>query len=563
MTARPYHDIARTYATEVVNGHILACKLVKLACKRFLADLLNSTQINPQWVFDQAKADRPCRFIEALTHTKEWFGASRDFAIKPELIVLQPWQIFILQNVFGFLDPKTGFRRFNAAMTVCPRKNGKSLFSAAVGNYMLVADGEVGSEVYCGATTEKQAWEVFMPAKLQIQNNKPLQQHFGVKVNAKSLSVARDGSKFMPLIGNPGDGSSPHMAILDERHEHLDNRMYDAMRTGMGARKQPLLWTVTTAGFDLSSPCYDDVMTGRKVLEGTLKSDRLFYIEYTIDTDDDWTSIEAARKASPNFGVSVNEDFIKGELQDAINIASKQNAYKTKYLCVWAQAKNAFHNLQRWNANYKPNLKLDDFKGQTIILGCDFAAKQDVCSTAILIPQNDGTFVTFSQNYLPSEAVHAPGRNHYVAWEAEHKIEVYDGNMNDFDSIELDIDQLVHDFDVQKIVIDARLASMMEQHLIGKGYPVEAFVPSAVNYTEPMRFVDGLINDGKLHHNASPNDPMSWMIANVTSKTNKRDMDFPDKERIDNKIDYAVALYMAAAEYLETPVSTLTSLFMS
>jgi phage terminase large subunit-like protein len=546
-----YSGIAERYASDVIDGTIPACNFVKLAAKRFQSDLAKGV-----WRFDPDKAARVCRFIEALPHTKG------DWASKRELIVLSDWQVFILINVFGFFDPVTGYRRFNAAMTVCPRKNGKSLFSAAVGNYMLVADGEFGSEVYCGATTEKQAWEVFTPARIQVQNTPALMKRFGISVNAKTLTVARDGSVFRPLIGSPGDGSSPHCAILDERHEHLDNTMHSAMRTGMGARKQPILWTVTTAGFDLSSPCYDDVMTGRKVLEGTLKSERLFYIEYTIDADDDWTTLAAAKKASPNFGISVNEDFIKGELADAINIASKQNAYRTKYLCVWAQAKNAFHNIHKWNTNYRTNLKLDDFKGGTAILGCDFAAKQDICSTCILIPLDDGTFAVFGQHYLPSDAVHTPGRDHYVAWENNHKIEVFDGNMNDFDSIEADIDKLVHDFDVQKIVIDARLASMMEQHLISKGYPVEAFVPSAVNYTEPMRWIDGLINDGKLLHNSGPNDPETWMMANVTSQANKRDMEFPDKERADNKIDFSVALYMAAAEYLETPVSTITSLFM-
>jgi phage terminase large subunit-like protein len=553
VTARAYHTIALDYADSVLNGSIPACQYVKLAAKRFLTDLAAKA-----WPFDQAKADRICRFIENLPHTKG------DWAAKRELLVLQPWQIFILQNVFGFLDPVTGFRRFNSAMIVVPRKNGKSLLSAAVGVYMLCADGEHGSEVYCGATTERQAWEVFTPARLMVKNTPLLQSRLGITVNAKTLTRTADGSKFAPIIGSPGDGQSPHMAILDERHEHSDNVMRDAMRTGMGARKQPLLWTVTTAGFDLSSPCYDDCMAGRKILDCTLQSDRWFYIEYTIDTDDDWTTIESAKKASPNFGISINEQFIRGELSDAINIASKQNAYKTKYLCVWSQAKNAFHNIQKWNANYRAGLKLEHYKGRTIILGCDFAAKQDICATAILIPLDDGTFATMGQFYLPSEAVNAPGRNHYITWEAEHKIEVFDGNMVDFDAIESDIDQLVHDFDVQKIVIDARLASMMEQHLIGKGYPVEAFVPSAVNYTEPMRWIDGLINEGKLLHNFSPSDPGTWMMANVTSKSNKRDMEFPDKERLDNKIDFSVALYMCAAEYLETPVaSNITSLFQS
>ncbi len=550
--SRPYAEIAQTYADDILTGAIPACQWVKLACRRFQADIEAG-----KWTYDIAKGERVCTFVELLPHTKDRWAAKR------ELIVLQPWQIFILMSAFSFLDPATGYRRFNSVMIVVPRKSGKSLMSAAVGLYMMLADSEYGAEVYCGSSTERQSWEVFKPAMLMVKNTPALAKRFGITVGARTLSVERDGSLFHPLIGKPGDGSSPHLAILDERHEHEDNVLHDAMRTGMGTRSQPMMWTITTAGFDLASPCYDDVMAGRKILDGTLDSDRRFYLEYSIDADDDWTSVESLKKANPNFGISVNETFLMGELADAINIASKQTAYKTKFLCVWCQAKDAFHNLMKWNLNYRADIKLEDYKGRSVIIACDLAAKQDIAATMILVPLDDGTFVLFGHYYLPSDAVTAPGRNHYAAWRDNHLIDVCDGNMNDFDAIEEDIDSLVHDFDVQKIIIDSRLASMMEQHLISKGYPVEAFVPSAVNYTEPMRWLNGLINDGKVLHNSAPSDPLTWMFGNVVSKPNRRDMEFPDKERSESKIDGAVATYMAVAAYLSTPQATdIQSLFM-
>lgn len=546
---RDYHQIALDYAKSVLQGTIPACKWVLLACQRFLVDLERN-----DITFDKAKAARACAFVELLPHTKaEWAN---------ELIILQPWQIFILQNVFGFLT-KSGYRRYRQAFVVCPRKNGKSLFSAAVGIYMLVADGETGAEIYCGATTEKQAWEVFKPARIICQNSPKLLSRFGIKVSKEAIYRDSDGAKFQPLVGKPGDGSMPHCAILDERHEHTDDILRDAMRTGMLSRRQALMWTVTTAGFDLSSPCYTDVITGRQILEGTLESDRWFYIEFTIDEEDDWTTKEAAMKANPNYGISIHEEDLEDERKNAINIASLQNGYKTKYLCVWTQAKNAFHNIQNWNKNRDETLNLEDFKGREIFIGCDFAAKQDFCVTAILVPLSSGNFATFGKFYIPRDAVNQPGRGYLQAWDNTQKITVFEGNMVDFDEIEQDIDSLMNTFDVQKIVFDARLASMMEQHLMGKMYPVEAFVQSAINYTEPMRWIDGMINEGKLKHNAAPDDPATWMFANVISKPNKRDMEFPDKERYDNKIDYPVALYMAAAGYLETPVQGIVSLFQS
>ena len=309
---RDYDSVARTYANRVTSGGIPACKQVRQACQRYLDDIGN-TESTSSFYYDKDKGVRVCRFIELLPHTKG------DWAAKRELIRLEPWQVWIVMNVFSFIDRETARRRFTEAMIVVPRKSGKSLLSAAIGLYMMVFDGEFGAEVYCGASTEKQANEVFKPAQMMSRNSPNLIRRFGLLVAAQSMSRPHDGSVFHRLVGKPGDGSSPHCAILDERHEHDDNTLRDAMRTGMGARSQPLMWTITTAGFDLSSPCYDDIMTGRQIIEGTVSSPQSFYVEYTIDADDDWTDMESLRKANPNFGVSVSERFLRDELTAAID----------------------------------------------------------------------------------------------------------------------------------------------------------------------------------------------------------------------------------------------------
>src|SRR5690606_4766887 len=158
--------------------------------------------------------------------------------------------------IFGWLRKDDGLRRFRRAMLLVPRKNGKSAWAAAIGLYMLLHDGEFGAEVYSGATTEKQAWEVFNPAKLMAARNEPLKQKYGLTVNASNLHVLANGSKFEPLIGKPGDGSSPSCAIIDEYHEHDTDDLLGTMQTGMGARQQPLLLVITTAGWNVAGPCY-------------------------------------------------------------------------------------------------------------------------------------------------------------------------------------------------------------------------------------------------------------------------------------------------------------------
>ncbi|NJA60657.1 terminase large subunit domain-containing protein, partial [Streptomyces sp. NEAU-H3] len=190
--------------------------------------------------------------MQLLPHTKgEW-------AFKRQLITLEPWQLFGLAVTFGWVKKKGGHRRFRESYWEVPRKNGKSVVAGGVGISMFVADGEFGAEVYAGATTEKQAWEVFRPAKLMDMN------------------IPSDFSRFEPLIGNPGDGASPSCAIVDEYHEHPTSAQYDTMLTGMGARRQPLMFIITTAGADIEGPCYDKRRQVVEMLAGTVPDEELF-----------------------------------------------------------------------------------------------------------------------------------------------------------------------------------------------------------------------------------------------------------------------------------------------
>ena len=275
----PHVAIADAYAADVAAGRILACKWVRLACARYGRDRAREADAAWPYRLDLAKAERVCRFVELLPHTKGKWAAQR------QLLKLEPWQVWILVTVFGFVRKKDGLRRFRKSVKVVPRKNGKSALSAPVGLYMLAADGEFGAEVYSGATTEKQAWEVFRPARLMAQATPELLAQFGIQVNASNIHILANGSRFEALIGKPGDGSSPSCAIIDEYHEHDTPDQHDTMLTGMGAREQPLMWIITTAGDNLAGPCYDELLTGRKVLEGVLEDEELFFVEYTIDAE--------------------------------------------------------------------------------------------------------------------------------------------------------------------------------------------------------------------------------------------------------------------------------------
>ncbi|ARW94125.1 hypothetical protein MS6207_00802 [Escherichia coli] len=295
MSRKSYPNVnaANQYARDVVRGKIVACQFVIQACQRHLDDLMAEKSKSFRYRFDKDLAERAAKFIQLLPHTKgEW-------AFKRMPITLEPWQLFVICCAFGWVNKGIRLRRFREVYTEIPRKNGKSAISAGVALYCFACDNEFGAEVYSGATTEKQAWEVFRPARLMCKRTPMLTEAFGIEVNASNMNRPEDGARFEPLIGNPGDGSSPHCAVVDEYHEHATDALYTTMLTGMGARRQPLMWAITTAGYNIEGPCYDKRREVIEMLNGSVPNDELFGIIYTVDEGDDWTDPQVLEKANP------------------------------------------------------------------------------------------------------------------------------------------------------------------------------------------------------------------------------------------------------------------------
>lgn len=287
MATYPNVNAANQYARDIVGGKILACQLTVLACQRHLDDLERAKDPHWPYRFDKNKAERFLRFAQKMPHT------SGEWARRKLRIEFEAWQKFALGVPFGWVHKKTGLRRFSEIYIEVPRKNGKSAIAAAVGNYMFCADGEHGAEVYCGATTEKQAWKVFSPALQMVKKLPALRQKFSIKPWAKKMTRP-DGSVFAPVIGDPGDGDSPSCAIIDEYHEHTTDALYTTMTTGMGAREQPMTLIITTAGYDITSPCYEKRTQVVEILRRTRngeENETIFGLIYGLDDDDDWTIV--------------------------------------------------------------------------------------------------------------------------------------------------------------------------------------------------------------------------------------------------------------------------------
>ncbi len=542
-----YSERAEAYARKVVDGEIIACRYVKLACQRHLDDIEKSRDEGYPYVYSAKVADHVCDFIEGLPHIKG------NWALREESIVLEDWQCFLICVPFGWLRRKGGKRRFRRVYDEVPRKNAKSTLAAALGLYMLVADDEYGAEVYSGAGSEKQAHEVFRPARLMALRTPAMCAELGVRVNAKNLHVVPTESRFEPIIGKPGDGASPSFSITDEYHEHDTPEQYDTMVTGMGAREQPMAFVITTAGSDTEGPCYAACAELLDVLEGKSENEEFFGIVYTIDDDVDWTSEEALRMANPNMGISVFEDYLRSQQRDAVNDPRKAASCKTKHLNVWVTASSPFFNYERFRHGTDETLKVEDFVGEPCWVGLDLAAKLDLTVDLRLFRRmlEQGTpphYYAFLRAYCPEERVHDPRRRHYAAWAEQGWLTVTKGNIVDLDFLEANVKADAECFRILQLGFDPFNATQVAVHL--QTYGIECVeVPQTVKHlSDPMKWTDALIVDGRLHHDGNP--ILAWAIGNVTAQVDRNDNVFPRKEKAEKKIDPAIALIIAVGRAL-------------
>ena len=535
FSTKSFRGRAEAYADAVIAGKKPACKYAKQACRRFRSDL------NRKDILLLDSAEKWCGFVEKLPHVK---GA---WAAKQELIKLSDWQIFCIVNLYGWHWKKSGRRRFTEGYIEVPRKNGKSLFAAALGLGHLVLDNEHGAEVYCGATSEKQAWEVFRPAHQICERDHELREHYGIDLRAKNIHILRTGSRFQPVIGKPGDGASPSCAIVDEFHEHQTSDLIDTFQTGMGARQNPMLLAVTTAGADVGGPCYARRSDIIRILDGTVEDDRMFGIIYTLDEEDQWDTVEAIKKANPNFDVSVDADFLKGQLEQARRSATKQNAFKTKHLNVWVGAMAGWMNMLAYQACRKSALKLEDNKGRLAFVGLDMASKSDITSKAIVFPPDEkvSKWRVFMRHYLPEDTIMEGGGTRYKAWHADGWLTATPGNVTDLDYVKDDMAELKSACEIKEIAFDPFQVLHFASQMVDDGYPMVEYGQTVKNFSQAMKEVEGLILQRQVEFDMDP--VMLWMMGNVVAKLDKKDNIFPNKDRPENKIDGAIALIMAAA----------------
>lgn len=541
MTSKNYCLTAARYEEDVLAGRILACEYVKQAVQRNRIDR-ERYKSSGLYVFSESEGNRVCKFIELLTHTKG--------ALAGQKIKLEPWQVWILTTIFGWRRRSDSGRRFRRVYIEVPRGNGKSSLSSGVALYCLLADREPGAEVYSFATTRDQAKIVFGDAKQMCVANKPLRDNFGLEVLANALYVPRTNSTFQAKSaeGSTLDGLNTHFACIDELHAHKTRAVYDVVETSMGKRLNSLLWVITTAGFDTAGICYEIRAMVREVLNRTVMDETQFGVIYTIDEGDDWTTEEALIKANPNWGVSVMPDVVLPLQKKAMTIASAANNFKTKHLDVWCSAGTAWMDMVAWGRCGKMR-DLDDMLGKPCVIGLDLGAKNDLTAKVLVFKEesDDGKprFYVSTRLYLPESAIEKTTNSQMAGWAQSEAISVTGGAMTDFSRIEEEIREDLSRFEVQAIAYDPWQATQLAVDLSEDGAPMVEYRNTVQNLSEPMKWLEALVQDGRIEHDENP--VMTWMMGNVVAKVDAKDNIYPRKERYEQKIDGPVALMYALA----------------
>ncbi len=533
------------YAFDVVEGRQVACKWVKLACQRQLDDLAAwRAGDRESWDFRWDMAEKPCKFIEHLRHVKgEW-------AARRETIKLEPWQAFELTAIFGWYrvnDKGEWVRRFRTVYEEVARKNAKTTKGSGILLYCTFGEGEAGAEGYSAATGHKQAKIAFNIARLMVLKDKNLSAYYGVEARAHTICSSDQASFFTALSADVKglDGTNPHVALIDEFHAHKTGEVRDSIDNGMVARRQPLLYYVTTAGSNRAGPCYASRIYACKILEGTLEDEAFFAIIFTIDEGDDWQDEAVWVKANPNLGVSVSLDSLRLKARQARADPIQQTTFLTKNLNVWVSAERRLVNMVQWDLCGKP-FDINDFKGVPCFVGVDLASTQDVAAVAMVWSKDGEVFVKM-RYYLPEGVVREGAHSthqHYAGWAVAGLFTLTPGNSIDFDCIQDDLVALTElGFLVQEIAFDPWRATEMVTRLQEMGAVAVEVRNTVGNFSEPTKKILALVADKKFHHGGDP--ILAWMASNVVGHFDNKDNVYPKKERQSEKIDGFIAIVLA------------------
>lgn len=535
-----YRSRFHNYVKSVQSGSRLCCEFERLAVDRHLRDLKN-----PKYYFDEAAGLRFCNFFKLLNHFKgEKAG---------EEFVLDHWQVFVTMMIFGWKVRKTGYRRFRYADVVIPRKNGKSTFAAGLALACMMIDGEMGAEIYSAGTDRDQASVVWGTAKEMAEKSPAIKQFLWL--GKKAIVMESTVSSFKPLsreLKNK-DGSNPHMAVCDERHAWQSNEMFEVLKSGLGARRQALIFTITTAGRDVSVPYFSQMEFLADILRGKVSQDNQFVMIFAPDEGDDWKDPQTWRKVNPGIGTALSLDYIRDECAEAVKKGGSIEAnFKTKNLNIWVNAPDIWisDDMVR-NCAYGTDPA--SLQGKKCYAGLDIASHVDINALALFFPDEPHKPVLMHY-WLPEAKINDPDRKDvvdYYLWQQMGWIHSMPGNMLDTDQMSSDIAKILRQYNVQNLSFDPYKAYhgiMQNLQKDGLGEILDEFPQGIKTMSEPTKRVEGMITGAEVDLMGDP--VIRWMFGNVVLYRDPNDNIKVHKGKSRGKIDGVVALINAVGGWM-------------
>ena len=545
-------DKAFDYVKSVKSGELPSGKYAKLAVDRFLNDLQKSQDDNSDfpYKFDEQKAEKALKFIHLIRHTKGTQATNREF------IDWQPFQCFIVANLFGFIHKDTGYRRFTSAYIKMARKNGKTTLAAAIFNYLLLISPK-GSEFYYAATKREQARIGFDIAKQQLIELKRDSKYIDGLYNFNAHTIfSETENKKVKVLGKESkseDGLNPTAALVDELHAHPNSDLYDVIDTGMGSQSEPLLLAITTAGFNSDGYCFNYEATCKHMLAGVFTNDRLFVLTYDIDEEDDWQNPEVWIKANPSLGVTPTHEFMEQQFLKATTEGSSKAAqFKTKNLNMWLSSDEGFLDAKSWKQSGQHTFDEKELLGRPCYMGVDIASTRDFTAAVLVFPFEDGSLKVLTRFYYPEMNVPDGQISMKIPlkeWITDGYVIATEGNVFDLEYLTRDIIALNELYDIREISYDKWNATQMAIKLEEQGINLKPHPQTTTFFNGSVREFELLVASEKLHHNNSP--VLSWMANNsvvfADSSGNRKVKKGVSKGA---KVDGMVALLMAMTSFL-------------
>ncbi len=514
--------------------------------KRWIKTAADEQAARDGCYFDESKANHVAEFFRIfLRHSKA------PFAGKP--FELSTWQFNeLIGPAFGWMNAN-GTRRFRRVYCEVPKKNGKSTVCAGVALYLLVADGEAGAEVYSAASDRNQASIVFNEAMQMVQVSEHLHEFLYIKDSKKTIEFYNPETRITSIYkaisadATRNEGYNIHGLIFDELHTQPNRKLFDALRYGGAARRQPLTFMITTAGEDLTSLCWEQHVYAERVMNGEVRDDGLHAVIYNATTEDDPFAESTWRKANPSYGETISIEAMKEDAQIAKSDPLALASFLRYRLNIWGISDVRWMEPSTWDKCI--NLHVPKPRpGDSCYIGLDLSSTTDISAMCAFFP--DSLFLMYDF-WAPARALEFRSKKKRVSydhWVKRGLVNLAQGEVIDYNIIGERLRTFAETYQVIQIAIDPNNATQFALGLREEGHEVEFVRQSFNELSAPMKRLQELVLQGKLVHHG--NEVMRWMIGNVVAELNANNDIRPNKKKSKEVIDGVSATVMAIRQWV-------------